>query len=80
MSSLSLETKSVKYRYDREDMINIYDKIEHVLIKQSPLDSCLIDEFEELFKKNLQKPIFSIPISDEEKVFHLNLNKFSLKK
>jgi hypothetical protein len=50
-----------KYRYSREEMLAIYENIEHSL----PIPKAL-EDFEDLLKRNTQKPVLLIPSSLEE--------------
>ena len=55
-----------KHRYSREEMLAIYETIEKTLSQQSPPN--LADEFEELYKKELQRPVLLTAPSLEEQV------------
>ncbi len=55
-----------KHRYSREEMLAIYETIEKSLVHKSPPN--LAEEFEELYKKDLQRPVLLTPPSLEEQV------------
>ncbi len=54
-----------KHRYSREEMLAIYETIEKTLYQSPPN---LAEEFEELYKKEIQRPILLTPPSSEEQV------------
>ncbi len=64
--SPSLAFQLSKHRYSREEMLAIYETIEKSLVNITPPN--LPDEFEELYRKDLQRPVLLIPPSLEEQV------------
>lgn len=64
--SPSLTFQLSKHRYSREEMLAIYETIEKSLGNYSPPN--LAEEFEELYRKDLQRPVLLIPPSLEEQV------------
>jgi hypothetical protein len=64
--SPSLAFQLSKHRYSREEMLAIYETIEKSLTNFSPPN--LAEEFEELYRKDLQRPVLLIPPSLEEQV------------
>jgi hypothetical protein len=65
--SPGLAFQLAKHRYGKEEMLAIYESIEKTLsVTSAP--SSLVNEFEELFKKDLQKPISLAPLTLEEQV------------
>lgn len=67
--SPGLAFQLAKHRYGREEMLAIYETIEKTLLTMPP-PSGLANEFEELFKKDLQKPISLTPPSGDEQVIN----------
>jgi hypothetical protein len=55
-----------KHRYSREEMLAIFETIEKSLAQKSPPN--LAEEFEELYKRDLQRPVLLTPPSLEEQV------------
>lgn len=55
-----------KYRYSREEMLAIYETIEKTLIQQHPPN--LASDFEDLFRKDVQRPVLLTALSSEEQV------------
>ncbi len=55
-----------KHRYSREEMLAIYETIEKTLTQTLPVN--LAEEFEDLYKKDLQRPILLSPLTSEEQV------------
>ena len=78
--SPSLAFQLSKHRYSREEMLAIYETIEKTLVNFSPPN--LAEEFEELYRKDLQRPVLLIPPSLEEQVtaisLHLNVFTFQV--
>ncbi len=64
--SPGLAFQLAKHRYGREEMLAVYDNIEKTLLKQPPAN--LATEFEDLFKKDLQRPVLLSQPSAEEQV------------
>lgn len=56
-----------KHRYSKEEMLAIYDNIESKLA-QHPPPPLLAKEFEELFRRDMQRPVLLVPPSAEEQV------------
>lgn len=65
--SPGLTFQLAKHRYGREEMLAIYETIEKVLFTQSPPNE-LFAEFEDLLKKDLQRPVLLSQPSQEEQV------------
>ncbi len=58
-----------KHRYGREEMLVIYEAIEKSLFIQPPPN--LEKEFEDLFKKDLQRPVLLSQPTTEEQVYNI---------
>lgn len=65
--SPGLAFQLAKHRYGREEMLAIYETIEKTLMS-TPAPAHLVNEFEELSKKDVQKPISLTPLTAEEQV------------
>jgi hypothetical protein len=63
--SPALNFKSSKYRYSREEMLAIYDKIEKNLTQPPP---SILNDFEDLLRKDTQRPVLHFQPSAEEQV------------
>lgn len=65
--SPGLTFQLAKHRYGREEMLAIYETIEKVIFDQPPSDA-LFAEFEDLLKRDLQRPVLLTQPSQEEQV------------
>jgi hypothetical protein len=72
--SPGLAFQLAKHRYSREDMLGIFENIEKKLFNQPPPPVFLI-EFEELFRKEIQRPILLSQPTLEEQVRQLKSSK-----
>jgi hypothetical protein len=64
--SPGLAFQLAKHRYGREEMLAIYEAIEKSLLTQPPAN--LATDFEDLFRKDLQRPILLSPPTADEQV------------
>ena len=64
--SPGLAFQLAKNRYGREEMLVIYEAIEKTILQPPPN---LEKEFEDLFKKDLQRPVLLSQPTTEEQVF-----------
>jgi hypothetical protein len=69
--SPGLAFQLAKHRYGREEMLAIYETIEKSLATQPPAN--LATDFEDLFRKDLQRPVLLSPPSADEQVTFLIL-------
>lgn len=66
-TSPALTFQPAKHRYSNEDLLNIFKLIEKTLKTIEP-PSNLKENFEDLFKKDLQSPVALTPITLDEQV------------
>jgi hypothetical protein len=65
--SPGLAFQLAKHRYSREDMLGIFENIEKKLLNQPP-PPVFNTDFEDLFRKEIQRPTLLSPPSLEEQV------------
>jgi hypothetical protein len=72
--SPGLAFQLAKHRYSREDMLGIFENIEKKLFSQPP-PPVFLNEFEELYRKDIQRPILLSQPTLEEQVSKLEKNR-----
>jgi hypothetical protein len=80
--SPGLAFQLAKNRYSKEEMLVVYETImeDKTILTSLDLASKLANDFEDLFKKEAQMPVSSMPLNQDEQVGCLDEQFFFLKK